>query len=51
MLSKRTIAVGLVAVALAALAVVWLLPRTPKITDEQVEKVKVGMTLAELKRY
>jgi hypothetical protein len=45
---KRTITVGLIAVVLAGLAVVWLLPRTPKITEEQFDKIQVGMTLAEV---
>jgi hypothetical protein len=45
---KRTIAVGLIAAVLASLAVVWLLPRTPRITEEQFDQIQVGMTLSEV---
>jgi hypothetical protein len=49
MWAKRTIAVGLIAVVLAVLAVVWLWPRTlPKITEEQVNRIRPAMTLAEV---
>lgn len=46
-IAKRTIAVGLIAAVLAACVLIWLW-RTPEITEEQVERIQVGMTLTEV---
>src|SRR5262245_41808217 len=49
MRAKTIISAGLTVVVLAVLAVVWLWPRTlPKITQEQVNRIRPAMTLAEV---